>query len=199
MTLWGVKRPFHRGCLGPLENKDIYDSSQQQNYSYEVASKIILGLGSPQQNCIKWSQCWEDWEPLLYKDDLHRQQRLWWKFMCVSATSPAASSYKLQHCSDSISIFLPISTIQANVLPSLLFLTQSVSSPSWTKPFSCTAGEGWEGLMGLEGPWLSLRKCCKVLTSHGNATMDKELASSQSVIAGPIFSHLFLQCHMDHQ
>lgn len=41
----GVKRLFHRGRLEPLENKDIYDLSQQQNYSYEVALKIILGLG----------------------------------------------------------------------------------------------------------------------------------------------------------
>lgn len=47
MTPWGggVKRLFHRGRLEPLENKDIYDLSQQQNYSYEVALKIILGLG----------------------------------------------------------------------------------------------------------------------------------------------------------
>ena len=46
----GDKRPFHRGCLRPLENMDIYITIHNSGKitASEVAMKIILLLGSPQ-------------------------------------------------------------------------------------------------------------------------------------------------------
>ena len=40
--------PFHRNCLRPPENTDIYvtiHNSSKKKYSYEVAMKIVLWLG----------------------------------------------------------------------------------------------------------------------------------------------------------
>ena len=76
--LWGVRWPCHSGQLRPSENTNISIAvhNNRKDYSYKVAIKIILWLGSPHD--LHYSQCCHHKNILRLHSFLHSYQNLNW-------------------------------------------------------------------------------------------------------------------------